>query len=178
MPTMLPELEIRRLSRRDPCDRFDAGEGFEPLTRWFRQFAKQNDKRELIAVWVAVSKGNIAAFVSVVPGVIVAERLAGHVKHLPRPPAPVLLLARMATDVQSRGLGLGTHLVHHVFAQAGLLARDFGCVGVGVDAKPGAVKFYERCGFTALPAEPTGAPADGATPMFISLETARRLVAT
>ena len=30
------------------------------------------------------------------------------------------------------------------------MAGDFGCIGVVVDAKPQAVTFYERYGFTAL----------------------------
>lgn len=141
---MTDDIEIRRLHPRDPCDRFDAGEGHEPLTRWFRQFAKQNDKRGLVAIWVAVSQGSIVAYVAVVPGAVVAAQLGEHVKGLPHTPAPVLLLARMATDQRCRGAGLGRRLVHHVFAQASLLAQGFGCVGVAVDAKPGVVTFYER----------------------------------
>jgi hypothetical protein len=37
-----------------------------------------------------------------------------------------------------------------VLALAVRLASDFGCVGVVVDAKPGAVTFYQKLGFVAL----------------------------
>ena len=77
----------------------------------------------------------------------------------------------MATDVRFREQGVGARLMRDVvFAKAMDLADGYGCVDVYVDAKPGAVGFYPRYGFVALPSE---AAATEPTPMFLALKTIR-----
>ena len=71
---------------------------------------------------------------------------------LPRYPLPVLRLARLAVDLQAQGQGLGAQLLRFVLQLAMRMAGDFGCVGVVVDAKRGAVEFYAKHGFLALEA--------------------------
>jgi GNAT superfamily N-acetyltransferase len=53
-------------------------------------------------------------------------------------------------DKKAQGRGVGLTLLKAVFVMARAMAGDFGCIGVVVDAKPQAVTFYERYGFTAL----------------------------
>ena len=50
------------------------------------------------------------------------------------------------------------------------MARDFGCVGVVVDAKPDAVPFYAKYGLVALDAvEGRSDTRPSPTPMFLSI---------
>jgi GNAT superfamily N-acetyltransferase len=57
---------------------------------------------------------------------------------------------RAAVDEAARGRGVGSLLLRAVLQLAIQMADDLGCVGVVVDAKPGAVAFYEKLGFLAL----------------------------
>jgi predicted N-acetyltransferase YhbS len=96
-------------------------------------------------------------------------------KKLPRYPLPVLRLARLAVDESACGQGLGAQLLRFVLQLALRMADDYGCVGVVVDAKPDALDFYARYGFT--PVEALGAPSDARpqpTPMFLSLRSIKK----
>jgi hypothetical protein len=50
------------------------------------------------------------------------------------------------------------------------MARDYGCVGVAVDAKPDAVDFYKQYGFVSLDVVEGQSDARPApTPMFLAI---------
>lgn len=171
---MSGELELRRLNPRDRCDAFCSGD--DALVRYIRQFAKQHERRRLSANTIAVLEGAIVGFVTVLPGLVDSARVADRVKGLSRFPAPVLALARLASDrsVQRSPLRVGGRLLRDVvFPKALTLAADFGCVGIITDAKPASVGFYERFGFTKLTGTADASPTEHAapTPMFLPLGT-------
>ncbi len=165
---MADGIELRRLAARDICGGFACGT--PSLDEFIRQYAKQQEKRQQSATTLALIDRDIAGFVSILPGSVESDRLSAVMKGLPRQPVPVLLLARMATDARFRGRQVGsTLLAEVVIAGAQELARSFGCVGIRVDAKPGAVTFYARYGFVSLSSdEPLNA-----APMFLSMEKVR-----
>lgn len=163
-------LEIRRLSQRDPRNTFSAGEDDEAkaLNQFFAQYAGQNDSRGLSATSVALSGGTIAGFVTITPGAIDPSLIASHAK-VGHHPAPLLILARMATDLRFQKQGVGEQLMHRVvFERAIDLADNFGCVGVYVDPKHRAVTYYSRFGFIPLATREATPP-----PMFLPLKTLR-----
>lgn len=88
---------------------------------------------------------------------------------MPSYPIPVLRLARLAADERSKGRGIGRVLLKAVFVLAKQMSCDYGCVGVIVDAKPEAVTFYERYGFTVMPSL-TGLLGDRPEPQPMFLE--------
>jgi hypothetical protein len=54
------------------------------------------------------------------------------------------------------------------------MALELGCIGVVVDAKPGAVEFYETFGFTALDlVEGQSSARPAPTSMFLALTEIR-----
>lgn len=69
---------------------------------------------------------------------------------LPHYPLPVLRLVRLAVDRSAQGHGVGKLLLRAVSQIVHEMAESVGCVGVGVDAKPDAIRFYERYGLQAL----------------------------
>ena len=161
-------LEIRLLLPGD--DRADFICGDEALDRYFRLYAGQNQFRHRIGVnYVATMDGRVIGYAGVSPAHIEAERVPlGLSRRLPGYPLPVLRLARLATDRRVRGQGVGLELLRYVLGLAHRMSRDFGCVGVLVDAKPQAVAFYERYGFATLPVE-LGASSSAPISMFLAM---------
>lgn len=145
-------MEIRPLRPGDDRSQFHSGD--EALDRFFHRYAGQNQFRHHVGVsYVAVEEDRILGFATVAPRHIDIEDLPDRVKkNLPRYPIPVLGLARLAVDAAARSMGLGSQLLRFVLQLATKMASDFGCAGVVVDAKPGAVEFYAKYGFVAFEA--------------------------
>lgn len=162
-------ITVRQLRSED--DRSSFASGNIDLDRFFQRYAGQNQFRHHIGTtYVAVDGDQILGFATVSPSEIDVERIAAaRRKRLPRYPMPVLRLARLAVDENTQGRGVGRTLLKAVFVLARTLSRDYGCVGVVVDAKPGAISFYERYGFTAFPAS-SGHLGDRPEPQPMFLE--------
>lgn len=145
-------MELRALRSSDDRSAFDSGD--EALDRFFHRYAGQNQFRHYLGVtYVAVDDGRVLGFVTVAPRHVDVEDLPERArKKLPRYPVPVLGLARLAVDKSAQSMGLGGHLLRFVLKLALKMADEVGCAGVVVDAKPGAVDFYAKYGFT--PFEP------------------------
>ena len=143
-------VEVRPLRLEDDRSRFRSGN--EDLDRFFARYAGQNQFRHHIGTtYVADDGETIVGFVTVSASHIEIDQLpAARKRKLPRYPLPVLRLARLAVAESVQGQGIGMELLHAVFHLAHQMAERVGCVGVVVDAKPAAVRFYERYGFEAI----------------------------
>jgi GNAT superfamily N-acetyltransferase len=161
-------VEIRRLLPDDDRSAFRSGD--IALDAFFQRYAGQNQFKHHVGVtYVAVSKGRILGFVTVSPTTLDADALPSKRK-LPPYPVPLLRLARLATDEGARGAGIGRALLRFSIELAERLRDEVGCVGLLVDAKAGAVAFYERYGFVPVElAEGAARVVPAATPMFLSL---------
>jgi GNAT superfamily N-acetyltransferase len=147
---MAQSIEVRLLRPSDDRSSFQSGN--TDLDRFFHQFAGQNQFRHHIgATYVAIDEGEIAGFATVAAAQIEIDDLPKkRKKKLPRYPLPVLRLARLAVAISAQGRGVGRFLLLAVFQIAHEVANSVGCIGVVVDAKPEAVRFYERYGFEPL----------------------------
>ena len=143
-------MEIRSLRASDDRSGFQSGD--EALDRFFHRYAGQNQFRHHLGItYVATDGDRIFGFATVAPRHLDIEELPDRLrKKLPRYPLPVLGLARLAVDASAQSLGLGSQLLRFVLQLAAKMADDVGCAGVVVDAKPGAVDFYAKYGFTAF----------------------------
>jgi GNAT superfamily N-acetyltransferase len=143
-------LVVCRLEPGDDRSTFESGD--IELDRFFQRYAGQNQFRHHLGVtYVALDAGQIVGFATVAPSEVEVEDLpGGRRRSLPNYPLPVLRLARLAVDKQAQGRGAGLALLRWVFVLARQLAHDYGCIGIVVDAKPGAVAFYERFQFVPL----------------------------
>lgn len=168
-------MEIRALRASDDRTQFRSGDA--ALDTFFTTYAGQNQFRHHLGVtYVAEDGGRLLGFVTVAAGEIEIDRLPAPArKALPRYPLPVLRLGRLAVDESAQAKGLGTQLLRFVFALALRMAGEVGCVGVLVDAKPGAVPFYEKYGFAPLDVLEGGSDArPRQTALFLSVAEIRR----
>ncbi len=164
-------MEIRALRASDDRSAFQSGD--EALDRFLRRYAGQNQFRHHIGVtYVAVEGGRILGFATVAPRHVDIEKLPLQVrKGLPRYPLPVLGLARLAVDRAAQSRGIGRQLLRFVLRLATKIAEEVGCAAVVVDAKPQAVDFYARLGFTAFEVlEGQSDARPKATEMYLTLE--------
>jgi len=171
-------MEIRRLRETDDRSVFRSGD--VELDRFFARYAGQNQFRHHVGVtYVAIEGQDIRGYATVAPGNVESEHLpAAARRRAPRYPLPVLRLARLAAAESAQGTGVGSALLRHVLILALRMAGEYGCVGVLVDAKPGAVEFYERFGFSTLEAtEGRLETRPSPTPMFLPLELIARAAA-
>ena len=145
-------IEVRVLGETDGRSSFQSVD--EQLDLFFRRYAGQNQFRHHIGTtYVAVESETILGFATVTVGHVEIENLPARLrKKLPDYPLPILRLARLAVDRNAQGMGVGEHLMRTVFSVAMELREKVGCVGVVVDAKPGAENYYSRYGFVELEA--------------------------
>lgn len=163
-------MEIRALRESDDRSGFRSGD--PDLDRFLQKYAGQNQFRHHIGTtYVAVEGDRVLGYATVAPGHIEIEDLpVARRKRLPRYPLPILRLARLAVQESSRGRGVGRELLRFVLNLSLQMARDFGCIGVVVDAKPEAAAFYRQFGFSALDVREGQSPArPQPTAMFLSI---------
>lgn len=143
-------IEVRLLTATDDRSSFQSGD--EQLDLFFRRYAGQNQFRHHIGTtYVALEGSTILGFATVTVGHLEIEDIPSRLrKKLPEYPLPILRLARLAIDRNAQGSGVGERLMRTVFSVAIELREKLGCVGVVVDAKPGAENYYARYGFVEL----------------------------
>ncbi len=166
---MASKITIRRLEPSD--DRASFRSGNVDLDRFFQRFAGQNQFRHHIGTtFVAIENDAIVGYATLAASEVTARALpVAKRRRLPQYPLPVLRLARLAVAESAAGSGVGSELLRAVFVLAHRMAKDLGCVGVLVDAKPGAEAFYERFGFFRLELE-GGELGDRPAPTAMFLE--------
>jgi GNAT superfamily N-acetyltransferase len=167
-------MEIRALRPDDDRGPFVSGD--DDLDRYFHQFAGQNQFRHQIGTtYDAVDGSRILGYVTIAAAQLEVDRITPALRRsLPGYAAPALRLARLATAREARGQGLGAALLKFTLQLALEMAEKYGCFGVIVDAKPGAVSFYERFGFVPLnPVEGQSDIRPSPAPLFLALKTIR-----
>jgi GNAT superfamily N-acetyltransferase len=167
-------MEVRKLRETDDRSTFRSSN--IELDRFLHRFAGQNQFRHHLGVtYVVVDGDHILGYATVAAAHVEIDGLpASAQKKLPAYPLPVLRLARLGVDSAAQGRGLGLELLRVVLKLAVTMADDYGCVGVVVDAKPDAVRFYAKHGFQAIDAVEGASDARPApAPMFLAIKAIR-----
>jgi len=140
------------LSDRHERKEFSCGE--EVLDNYMRQYAKQDQKRRVAAVFVLPAekkliKGYYTLSSTQIPSDILPEKL---LKKLPSHPyQPATLLGRLAVAESYQGKGLGEVLLIDALYRSYNLSEQIGSIAVVVDAlNKKAASFYENYGFIKL----------------------------
>ena len=159
-------VRIERLAATHERNHFDCGEA--ALNVFLRQHAGQQQRKGFGKTYVALAdNGNeVIGFVTLSAGQVAAVDLPEASK-LPRHPAPVLRIARLAVDRRAQGRGIGQDLLAFALRIAIEFSAQVGLYAVVVDAKHDqAAAFYRQLGFIAL--------RDSPLCLFLPLRTLQR----
>ena len=143
---------IEPLTRAHQRDAFDCGE--PSLNEFLKRHARQNDDKGLGRTFVAVRENEsvVAGYYTIANGSLRFDNLP---EKLPRYPIPVAHLGRLATDLSTRGQGLGEYLLLDALERIAGLARQIGIYAVEVYALTDVARaFYLKYGFMSLLDDP------------------------
>ncbi len=133
---------------------FDCGEA--ALNDFLLRQAGQQQRRGFGKTYVALAEDGVTVtgYVTVSAGQVATASLPAHLK-LPRYPAPMLRIGRLAVDVRRQGEGIGQDLLAFALRLAVEFSQRVGLYAVVVDAKHDKVKaFYVKLGFIACEDNP------------------------
>jgi GNAT superfamily N-acetyltransferase len=138
---------IQLLGAQHSRDGFDCGE--VALNDFLLRQAGQQQRRGFGKTYVAlaVDGKTVTGFITVSAGQIATASLSSRLK-LPRYPAPILRIGRLAVDVRHQGKGIGQDLLAFALRLAVEFSQRVGMYAVVVDAKHDKAKaFYLKLGF-------------------------------
>lgn len=142
---MAPHIEL--LEARHGRENFDCGN--DALNDFLRRRAGQQQRRGFGKTYVVLADNgaDVIGFVTVSVGQVEARALPSQLK-LPRHPAPMLRIGRLAVDKRAQGKGMGRELLAFALHLALEFAERVGLYAVVVDAKDAqAADFYRRLHF-------------------------------
>jgi hypothetical protein len=96
---------VRKLAESDAVESFDCGQG--ALNQFLLCFALVNQKSNSAQTYVSCHSGVVVGFYSLAVGSVepsIAEQR--ETIGIPQPPVPMMILARLAVDLQHQGAGL------------------------------------------------------------------------
>lgn len=146
-PAEGPLSPIEKLSKAHDLSAFDCGN--ESLNAWLKRFARTNQQNDSAQTYVVHRNGIVVGYYALTAGSVRPEEAPGRVsKGLAKHPIGVILLARLATDKQEQGKGIGKALLKDALLRIMSAADEIGARVVLVHAiDEGARKFYEHFGF-------------------------------
>ena len=101
---------VRKLNGSDAVESFDCSQ--PALNQFLQRFALVNQKSNSAQTYVSCCEGAVVGFYSLAVGSVQPAAAAPRViKGQPQHPVPVMILARLAVDVQHQGKGLGKALL-------------------------------------------------------------------
>lgn len=133
--------------------------GVEPLNRYLKEIASQDQRRRVAACFVIThaESNAVAGFYTLSAFTVAGTDLPAELtRKLPRyGQIPCTLLGRLAVDRHCAGQGIGALLLIDALRRALEHAAEIASWAVIVDAKDEAAhKFYARYGFLELPDAP------------------------
>ena len=125
---------IRKLAASDAVESFDCGQ--PALNQFLQRFALVNQKSNSAQTYVSCSTGVVVGFHSLAVGnVEPATATPRVVKGIPQHPVPVMILARLAVDLEHQGVGLGKALLKDALQRTAQAADIAGIRALLVHAK-------------------------------------------
>lgn len=140
---------IERLTAQHQRSSFDCGD--VALNQFLQQQVGQLLRKGFGKTYVALAEDGVSVqgFVTLSAGQIQTPRLSAHLK-LPRYPAPVLRIGRLAVDQRAQRQGIGQQLMAFALQWALEFSQAVSLYAVVADANHEKAKaFYEALGFVA-----------------------------
>jgi len=154
---------IEKLSKNHKREDFDCGNNF--LNDFLKKYAYQNQIRYLVGVtYVAHIENVVIGYITISASSI--KRVSIDNKK-PYDDLPVLRVGRLAIDKEYQHKSIGKLLLKFAIKKAIELKENYGCIGIVVDAKEEAKKFYKKYGFIEI----NTLQKSLTTPMYLSIKT-------
>jgi len=144
----------------------------ESLTYYIKQQVNQDIRKRLATCFVAIDEGqNVIGYYTLTSDSLGRDLIPEkYKKQVPNNyNAPVILLGRLARDINTKGTGLGEHLLlDALFRSYTLSEESIGAMAVVVDPiNESASRFYDKYGFVELP---------DSEKMFLPMNVIRQLI--
>jgi GNAT superfamily N-acetyltransferase len=145
---------VRKLAATDSTDGFDCGQ--TPLNQFLQRYALVNQKANSAQTYVCCLGSEVVGFYSLAVGSVDPEAApARTLKGLARHPVPVMILARLAVDLDHQGKGLGKALLKDALLRTAQAADIAGIRCLLVHAKDEAARqWYASWEFEPSPTDP------------------------
>ena len=145
---------VRKLAGSDVVEYFDCGQ--PALNQFLQRFALINQKSNSAQTYVNCHSGSVVGFYSLTVGSVEPAAAAPRViKGIPQHPVPVMILARLAVDLQHQGVGLGKALLKDALLRTAQAADIAGIRALLVHAKDEpARQWYLNWEFEPSPSDP------------------------
>ncbi|WP_457561235.1 GNAT family N-acetyltransferase [Caminibacter sp.] len=154
---------IEKLNKFHDKEKFDCGN--LTLNEFLKKYAYQNQHRYLIGVTYVIHIDNeIIGYITLSASSIKKTNINSK---KPYKDIPALRIARLAVDEKHQNKGIGKKLLKFAINKALELKESYGCVGIVVDAKEEAKKFYEKYGFIEIKT----LEKHLTTPMYLSMKS-------
>jgi GNAT superfamily N-acetyltransferase len=125
---------VRKLAASDDLDSFDCGQS--ALNQFLQRFALVNQKSNSAQTYVSCCSDAVVGFYSLTVGSVEPATAAPRViKGIAQHPVPVMILARLAVDLQHQGAGLGKALLKDALLRTAYAAEIAGIRALLVHAK-------------------------------------------
>lgn len=133
---------------------FDCGN--HELNRFLKKYAFINQLSGNSTTYVSCHAGKVVGFYTITLASISHKEAPKKVSaDQPRYPIPVILLARLAVDLQHQSKGLGKGLLKDAIMRAAMVADIAGCRAFLVHAKDDQARaWYEQFGLEPSPTDP------------------------
>lgn len=145
---------VHKLSAADPVEPFDCGQ--PALNQFLQRYALANQKANSAQTYVCCADSAVVGFYSLAVGSVDPEDAPARIlKGLARHPVPVMVLARLAVDLNHQGKGLGKALLKDALLRTVQAADIAGIRCVLVHAKDDAARqWYASWEFESSPTDP------------------------
>ena len=145
---------VRKLSASDTVDSFDCGQ--PALNQFLQRFALVNQKSNSAQTYVSCYSDAVVGFYSLAVGSVDPATAAPRViKGVAQHPVPVMILARLAVDLQHQGVGLGKALLKDSLMRTAQAADIAGIRSLLVHAKDDSARqWYLNWEFEPSPSDP------------------------
>lgn len=146
--------QVVRLDRQHAIEEFDCGQ--DDLNRFLVRFAIPNQLANASTTYLALTGEKVVGYYTLAVGeVAYADAPERLIKGMAPHPVPLMILARLATDLRWQGKGIGSGLLKDAMRRILQAADIAGIRALAVHAKDDTARaFYEHFDFLASPTDP------------------------
>lgn len=142
-----------KLNLSHDLSQFQCGE--PALDEWLRRRALPNEESGASRTYVICAGRQVVGYYALAAGAVAHADAPGRVRRNMPDPIPVMVIGRLAMDVQFQGRGIGPALLRDAILRTLQAAEIAGIRAILVHAISERAKlFYEKCGFTVSPIAP------------------------